>query len=81
MRNRIAHGHFEIDLATVWDTLRTALPDWQMHLRDHRQIVIARSFTDATQMLVLVSRLLTKHRGIGGDDESPVILSVVLGSG
>ena len=26
MRNRIAHGYFDIDLAVVWDTLRTALP-------------------------------------------------------
>ncbi len=33
MRNRIAHGYFEIDLATVWDTLRTALPELQGQLR------------------------------------------------
>lgn len=26
MRNRIAHGYFEIDLDLVWDTVRTALP-------------------------------------------------------
>jgi len=26
MRNRIAHGYFEINLETVWDTLKTALP-------------------------------------------------------
>ena len=26
MRNRIAHGYFEINLDTVWDTIRTALP-------------------------------------------------------
>jgi uncharacterized protein with HEPN domain len=26
MRNRIAHGYFEIDLGVVWDTLQTALP-------------------------------------------------------
>jgi uncharacterized protein with HEPN domain len=26
MRNRIAHGYFEIDLTVVWDTLQTALP-------------------------------------------------------
>lgn len=26
MRNRIAHGYFEIDLDVVWDTVRTALP-------------------------------------------------------
>jgi uncharacterized protein with HEPN domain len=26
MRNRIAHGYFDIDLAMVWDTLQTAIP-------------------------------------------------------
>ena len=26
MRNRIAHGYFEINLDTVWETVRTALP-------------------------------------------------------
>lgn len=26
MRNRIAHGYFEIDLDVVWDTVQTALP-------------------------------------------------------
>jgi uncharacterized protein with HEPN domain len=26
MRNRIAHGYFDIDLTVVWDTLQTALP-------------------------------------------------------
>jgi uncharacterized protein with HEPN domain len=26
MRNRIAHGYFEIDLELVWDTVQTALP-------------------------------------------------------
>lgn len=26
MRNRIAHGYFDIDLDVVWDTVRTALP-------------------------------------------------------
>jgi uncharacterized protein with HEPN domain len=27
MRNRIAHGYFEINLDTVWETISTALPD------------------------------------------------------
>ena len=27
MRNRIAHGYFEINLDVVWDTLQTALPE------------------------------------------------------
>lgn len=26
MRNRMAHGYFEINLDVVWDTVRTALP-------------------------------------------------------
>jgi uncharacterized protein with HEPN domain len=27
MRNRIAHGYFEINLDVVWDTVRSALPE------------------------------------------------------
>jgi uncharacterized protein with HEPN domain len=27
MRNRIAHGYFDINLEVVWDTVRTALPE------------------------------------------------------
>ena len=27
MRNRIAHGYFEINLDVVWDTVREALPE------------------------------------------------------
>lgn len=27
MRNRIAHGYFEINLEMVWDTIKVALPD------------------------------------------------------
>ena len=26
MRNRIAHGYFDINLDVVWETLQTALP-------------------------------------------------------
>ena len=26
MRNRIAHGYFDINLDVVWDTVQTALP-------------------------------------------------------
>ena len=33
MHNRIAHGYFEIYLATVWDTLRMALTGLQTQLR------------------------------------------------
>jgi uncharacterized protein with HEPN domain len=27
MRNRVAHGYFDIDLDVVWDTVQTALPE------------------------------------------------------
>ena len=27
MRNRIAHGYFDINLDVVWETLQTALPE------------------------------------------------------
>jgi uncharacterized protein with HEPN domain len=27
MRNRIAHGYFDIDLSVVWRTVHTELPD------------------------------------------------------
>ncbi|HMN94789.1 MAG TPA: DUF86 domain-containing protein [Hydrogenophaga sp.] len=27
MRNRIAHGYFDIDLDVVWDTVQSALPE------------------------------------------------------
>ena len=32
MRNRIAHGYFDIDLDVVWDTVRTALPELRAQL-------------------------------------------------
>ena len=33
MRNRIAHGYFDVDLGVVWDTVQTALPDLSNRLR------------------------------------------------
>jgi len=33
MRNRIAHGYFDIDLNIVWETVQTALPDLLSQLR------------------------------------------------
>ena len=32
MRNRIAHGYFDIDLAVVWHTLQSALPTLKTQL-------------------------------------------------
>lgn len=33
MRNRIAHGYFDINLQVVWETLETALPDLRNKIR------------------------------------------------
>jgi uncharacterized protein with HEPN domain len=33
MRNRIAHGYFDINLDVVWDTVQTALPSLLTQLR------------------------------------------------
>lgn len=32
MRNRIAHGYFDINLEVVWDTVKTALPTLKSQL-------------------------------------------------
>ena len=32
MRNRIAHGYFELDIEVVWDTVRDAVPELAMKL-------------------------------------------------
>jgi uncharacterized protein with HEPN domain len=37
MRNRIAHGYFDINLDVVWDTVQTALPDLLKQLPAMRQ--------------------------------------------
>lgn len=34
MRNRIAHGYFDINLEVVWDTVQTALPQLLDKLRE-----------------------------------------------
>lgn len=34
MRNRMAHGYFEIDLDIVWDTVRKSLPALKTQLLD-----------------------------------------------
>jgi uncharacterized protein with HEPN domain len=39
MRNRIAHGYFEINLDLVWDTVLTALPELLKQLHAVRQHV------------------------------------------
>lgn len=37
MRNRIAHGYFDINLDVVWNTVQTALPDLLLQLPAVRQ--------------------------------------------
>jgi uncharacterized protein with HEPN domain len=37
MRNRIAHGYFDINLEVVWDTVQIALPDLLKQLAAIRQ--------------------------------------------
>ena len=37
MRNRIAHGYFDINLDVVWDTVQSALPELLKHLSTVRQ--------------------------------------------
>lgn len=37
MRNRIAHGYFEINLDVVWDTAQQALPELVRQLDEFRQ--------------------------------------------
>ena len=32
MRNRMAHGYFDLDLDVVWDTIKTAIPDLEINL-------------------------------------------------
>ncbi len=34
MRNRIAHGYFDINLEVVWETVQSALPELLIHLSD-----------------------------------------------
>lgn len=46
MRNRIAHGYFEIDLELVWDTVQTALPGLLMQLKATREDAFARADSD-----------------------------------
>jgi uncharacterized protein with HEPN domain len=32
MRNRMAHGYFDIDLNIVWDTVKSSLPELERQL-------------------------------------------------
>ncbi|WP_322099100.1 HepT-like ribonuclease domain-containing protein [Haematospirillum jordaniae] len=40
MRNRIAHGYFEINLCVVWDTVQECLPELIEQLRLLRRSTI-----------------------------------------
>ena len=37
MRNRVAHGYFDVNLNVVWDTTQIALPDLLSRLERLRQ--------------------------------------------
>jgi uncharacterized protein with HEPN domain len=37
MRNRVAHGYFDVNLDVVWDTAQTALPDLLLRLERLRR--------------------------------------------
>jgi uncharacterized protein with HEPN domain len=37
MRNRVAHGYFDVNLDVVWDTTQTALPDLLLRLERLRR--------------------------------------------
>jgi uncharacterized protein with HEPN domain len=37
MRNRVAHGYFDVNLDVVWDTVQTALPDLLLRLERLRR--------------------------------------------
>ncbi|ASL41977.1 hypothetical protein bAD24_I00715 [Burkholderia sp. AD24] len=49
MRNRIAHGYFDINLDVVWDTVQTALPDLLKQLSAARLDAESKSDDDQTQ--------------------------------
>jgi uncharacterized protein with HEPN domain len=36
MRNRIAHGYFDVDLEVVWDTVQSAVPELSRRLEELR---------------------------------------------
>jgi uncharacterized protein with HEPN domain len=37
MRNRIAHGYFDVNLEVVWETVQTALPELLSKFHEVRQ--------------------------------------------
>ncbi len=37
MRNRLAHGYFDINLDIVWETVKQALPELESQLREIQQ--------------------------------------------
>lgn len=47
MRNRMAHGYFDVDLDTVWETVRTALPELMKQLPSVRRDATGRNQNDA----------------------------------
>jgi len=54
MRNRLAHGYFDINLDIVWDTVQKSLPDLE-----HELAVICSQLADARQLVPPVSGKLS----------------------
>lgn len=46
MRNRIAHGYFDINLDVVWDTVRAALPSLLQQLSFCLAVAVAAGTSD-----------------------------------
>lgn len=49
MRNRLAHGYFDINLDVVWDTVQTALPSLLAQLPEIRDAAIAAIGNDGSR--------------------------------
>lgn len=36
LRNQVAHGYFDVDLGTIWNTIQNRLPELIQHLENAR---------------------------------------------
>ena len=61
MRNRIAHGYFDIDLEVAWQTVKTALPELLAKLPEAQ--TFAAAYDPARQLLVANSASLSYQQG------------------
>ncbi len=54
MRNRIAHGYFDIDLEVVWDTVQTALPELLKQLPGVTRLLSTHNATFGAEIVTAV---------------------------